>query len=193
MSTMQLVSPKMATFPHPEADAAQWESFCSMNPATWRTLVAQASTYMTSMYRESKPCEDVAPNPFACEMCPKVFRSSRALASHNRHSHQPLATSRYYADGSICRSCQMEFQTRPRLLLHFASVPRCLAAAQMSREPLTEEQVHDFDSRDRVLRLQIRKRGLPVSSQSTLPRPLSQESEPRERLNRPSGRGQGQL
>ena len=79
-----------------------------------------------------------------------------------RHGHQQLAIARYYADGSVCRSCQKEYHTRPRLLLHFASVPRCLAAAQMSREALTEEQVHTFDSRDRVLRLQNRKRGLPV-------------------------------
>merc|ERR1712194_29388 len=87
---------------------------------------------------------------FVCKMCPKAFKSARALAVHARHGHQQLAVARFYADGSVCRSCQREYHSRPRLLLHFASVPRCLTAAQMSSEPLTEEQVHDLDSRSRA-------------------------------------------
>ena len=63
----------------------------------------------------ASPCEE----PWQCDLCAKVFGSSRALAMHASREHGYRKRVRFYASGDTCPVCCQLFHTRQRLSIHF--------------------------------------------------------------------------
>eukprot|EP00435_Cladocopium_sp_Y103_P035098 s3646_g9.t1 len=94
-----------------------------------------------------------------CELCPKVFGSSQALAMHAHRDHGYKKKVRYYAAGETCPVCLQFFHTRKRLSIHLEKGPRCYSVVQACWPPMPAAEVQALDDIDKVAESQLRKNG----------------------------------
>ena len=107
-----------------------------------------------------------APNPCAplserweCEVCSKIFASTRALAMHASREHGYKKKVRYFAIGDTCQACCKMFHTRKRLSVHLEKQPRCYRVVQACWPPMPADLVEALDAEDREAEKQLRKQG----------------------------------
>ena len=94
-----------------------------------------------------------------CELCSKVFSSTRALAMHASREHGYRKKVRYYAAGNTCHVCCQLFHTRSRLAVHLEHNPKCYEIAQACWPPMQEQQVTVLDQADKDLEARLRQEG----------------------------------
>ena len=80
-----------------------------------------------------------------CDLCPKQFASTRALAMHSAREHGYKKKARYYTIGDTCQCCLQKFHTRGRLAIHLEKNTRCYATVQACWPPLPHEEVDQLD------------------------------------------------
>ena len=108
------------------------------------------------------PTQDKPPQiaeKWQCDLCSKVFASTRALAMHAARGHGYKKKVRYYAVGETCQVCCLNFHTRKRLSVHLEKQPRCFNVVAACWPPLPAEQVEALDTADRELESLLRKQG----------------------------------
>ena len=94
-----------------------------------------------------------------CDLCQKVFASTRALAMHATREHGYKKKVRYYATGGTCQACCQNFHTRKRLSVHLEKQARCYNIVTSCWPPLPATQVQTLDDEDRTHESQLRKQG----------------------------------
>eukprot|EP00438_Fugacium_kawagutii_P034473 Skav215971 [mRNA] locus=scaffold3174:31633:36537:- [translate_table: standard] len=97
--------------------------------------------------------------PWECGLCGARFATSRGLAIHAHKKHGYRDKVRYYALGTQCLACNLQFHTRPRLCRHLQVQERCMATYQACFAPAPEELVDDLDRQDRELHRVLRQQG----------------------------------
>ena len=88
------------------------------------------------------------PARFRCNHCLEVFGSRRALALHTTKMHGYRRVEQYYLHDEVCWSCKKNFHTRARAIIHLHTVPHCLEVYKRCFPPMSEEKLHELDSRD---------------------------------------------
>eukprot|EP00438_Fugacium_kawagutii_P035005 Skav208021 [mRNA] locus=scaffold2714:74524:83538:+ [translate_table: standard] len=86
---------------------------------------------------------------WTCLQCSQTFASKKALAVHSYQIHGYRARARYYALGSVCNACGMEFSSRIRLQRHLEHVDRCMQCYTAAFPPAAETTVDQLDEEDR--------------------------------------------
>eukprot|EP00435_Cladocopium_sp_Y103_P030710 s1969_g7.t1 len=105
------------------------------------------------------PASKPRPQLWQCELCPKVFGSTQALAMHAHRDHGYKKKVRYYAAGETCPVCLQFFHTRKRLSIHLEKGPRCYSVVQACWPPLPAADVQALDDSDKVVESQLRRNG----------------------------------
>ena len=183
ISVMQLASTKLENVQPPHHDVQTWENIASKFQNSWKGLLKDALPAMSVFLSRGNPQqeekqEDTHPPPqpqWMCAVCPATFKSKTAKAVHERHKHAILAPERYYARGSSCLSCQHDYHSRARLVIHLRMVPKCMSAMPLIAEPLTTDEVLALDAADRPLARANRKAGLQTFFAHLPPFPLEAE------------------
>ena len=124
-------------------------------PATalWQTIVSECA-FTTSVLDKQVPV--IAPTvvlAFACPQCSACFASDKALSQHARKLHGLKSTIQsVVGPGSVCRSCQTDFQQRFRLVAHLSDrrpgrdkCRRHYLAAESETTPEAAEILHQTD------------------------------------------------
>ena len=106
---------------------------------------------------KSKPAP--MPERWQCDLCQKVFASTRALAMHATREHGYKKKVRYYATGDTCQACCQNFHTRKRLSVHLEKQARCYNIVTACWPPLPATDVQELDDEDRIQESQLRKQG----------------------------------
>ena len=107
----------------------------------------------------------VDPVPFAtndrwqCDLCSKIFASTRALAMHASRDHGYRKKVRYFAVGTTCHVCGMMFHTRSRLAVHLEHNTKCYDVVQACWPPMPETEVAQLDQEDKLAEAALRKQG----------------------------------
>ena len=94
-----------------------------------------------------------------CDLCPKTFGSSRALAMHAARTHNYRKKVRYYAVGDECQSCLKKFHTRCRLATHYEKNERCYQAIMACWPPMPQSIVDSLDLADKEHEATLRREG----------------------------------
>lgn len=94
-----------------------------------------------------------------CDLCPKIFSSTRALAMHASRDHGYRKKVRYYASGNTCQVCGQLFHTRSRLAVHLEHNAKCYDVVQACWPPLQEAEVAELDKADKEAESALRKGG----------------------------------
>jgi hypothetical protein len=106
---------------------------------------------------KSKP--KPVPERWQCDLCQKVFSSTRALAMHAARGHGYKKKVRYFAIGNTCQACCQNFHTRKRLSVHYEKQPRCYDVVTACWPPFPSEMVQSLDTADKDDETQLRKQG----------------------------------
>ncbi|CAL1144617.1 unnamed protein product, partial [Cladocopium goreaui] len=105
------------------------------------------------------PVPFATPDRWQCDLCSKVFTSTRALAMHASRDHGYRKKVRYFAAGATCHVCNTLFHTRSRLAVHFEHNTRCYDVIQACWPPMPETEVNQLDQEDRLTEAALRKQG----------------------------------
>ena len=105
--------------------------------------------------KEVEPFEE----RWKCELCDKVFRSTRALAMHASRDHGYRKKARFFAIGATCHACCTHFHSRRRLMIHYEKANACYDRVQQCWPPLEMEVVVGLDSADKALEIDLRQQG----------------------------------
>ena len=100
-----------------------------------------------------------SPERWQCDLCSKVFASTRALAMHASREHGYRKKVRYFATGATCQVCGQMFHTRGRLAIHLEHNPKCYDVIQACWPPMPEQEVEELDRADRETEVQLRQQG----------------------------------
>ena len=108
------------------------------------------------------PAEDPQPKAteqWQCDLCQKIFCSTRALAMHASREHGYRKKVRYFASGDTCPVCCRIFHTRKRLSVHLEKQTKCYLAIQACWPPMPKAQVDELDETDRQAESHLRQQG----------------------------------
>ena len=94
-----------------------------------------------------------------CDLCNKVFQSTRALAMHASREHGYRKKVRYFAVGDTCPACCQLFHTRNRLAIHLEKNTKCYDVVQACWPPMPQAQVDLLDAEDKQTESQLRRAG----------------------------------
>ena len=109
---------------------------CQQAGATWQYQVPVAN-----------PTEG-----YACEQCPAVFDSFKALCSHVAKQHQQLSIAQYYAGSNRCRACLKTYDRRTQVLHHLKYMKtNCLVKLICVYDPMTDDELEAAQAEDRAL------------------------------------------
>ena len=106
-----------------------------------------------------EPASTILPEQWQCDLCNKIFASTRALAMHASREHGYRKKVRYYASGDTCPVCCQLFHARSRLAVHLEHNPKCYEIVQACWPPLPEEEVAQLDHDDKTAEADLRKEG----------------------------------
>ena len=106
---------------------------------------------------KSKP--QPAPERWQCDLCQKVFNSTRALAMHAARGHGYRKKVRYFAIGDTCQACGQNFHTRKRLSVHYEKQQKCYDIVTACWPPFPAAMVQSLDMADKEDEAQLRKQG----------------------------------
>ena len=106
---------------------------------------------------KSKP--QTAPERWQCDLCQKVFSSTRALAMHAARGHGYRKKVRYFAIGDTCQACGQNFHTRKRLSVHYEKQQKCYDIVTACWPPFPAAMVQSLDMADKEDEVQLRKQG----------------------------------
>lgn len=158
-----------------------WVSFVRLDP-NWKGRIRKACKLATAYHRAraehaiwqrhfdarleaagvTMPSKQQPPQPqerWQCDLCQKVFASTRALAMHAARGHGYKKKVRYYAAGDTCPACCLKFHTRKRLSIHLEKQTRCLDVVISCWPPLPAAIVEEMDTEDRETESLLRKQG----------------------------------
>eukprot|EP00973_Karenia_brevis_P008882 1202729-Karenia_brevis.AAC.1 len=109
--------PQLSELSDPAVDPAAWIHLMTQHPAEWKQLVNLYFTVDDDVSETNLQIDqDVA---YECEVCHKLFATSKARDSHMRAAHKqfnPVFSK--IGDTSICYACHVDFCSRTRLLCH---------------------------------------------------------------------------
>ena len=106
---------------------------------------------------KAKP--SMLPEKWQCDLCYKVFASTRALAMHATREHGYKKKVRYFTVGSTCHACCQDFHTRKRLSVHYEKQQKCYDVIQSCWPPFPTEMVQSLDDEDKEHEALLRKQG----------------------------------
>ena len=105
------------------------------------------------------PHQKTSSERWQCDLCAKVFTSTRALAMHASREHGYRKKVRYYAAGTTCPVCCQLFHTRNRLAIHLEKNHKCYSVVQACWPPMPQHMVDQLDQEDREVEASLRKAG----------------------------------
>ncbi|CAE7389529.1 unnamed protein product [Symbiodinium sp. CCMP2592] len=101
--------------------ADEYDKFCEVQ----RTNLA-----LWGLYRQACrafPQKACATMPWVCRMCAKSMKTKAALGAHFFKVHGRKAAYRQHGGGTICRSCNRDYRSRTKLMVHLRDTPKCVA------------------------------------------------------------------
>ena len=97
---------------------------------------------------------------FACSKCTFVGKTAAALGTHEQRKHGDRVALRRFLEDGVCRACQRQFHSRPRLLQHLHNgATACWLYILRNFEPMTLEDMKALDDQDRLLGVACHQRG----------------------------------
>jgi len=105
------------------------------------------------------PTVTPGPERWMCDLCTKVFQSTRALAMHASREHGYRKKVRYFVVGDTCPVCCQLFHTRHRLAIHLEKNPKCYDVVQACWPPMPQDQVDSLDAEDKQVEAELRRAG----------------------------------
>ncbi|CAL1165829.1 unnamed protein product, partial [Cladocopium goreaui] len=97
--------------------------------AVWqRHFDARLAAAGATIPDKAKP--QVPAEKLQCDLCHKIFASTRALAMHATREHGYKKKVRYFTVGSMCHACGQDFHTRKRLSVHYEKQQKCYDVIQ---------------------------------------------------------------
>lgn len=158
-----------------------WVRFVRLDP-NWKGRIRKATKLALSYHRsraehaiwqrhfDSKlttvgatlPVKQARPTPaerWQCDLCQKVFASTRALAMHAAREHGYKKKVRYYATGTTWQVCKQDFHTRRRLSIHYEKQAKCYEVVMACWPPMPADHVNSLDEEDRLAESELRKQG----------------------------------
>ena len=162
--------------PSLEANLPTWYRFILAAPDEWKVFVEDFCLFEMELdlaLQSKAPTRGEASGTangacsYACDVCSKVFASSRALSAHMRGAHRQRSNLRVFVDGSgTCPICRTQFASRIQALAHVserrkrAKTPTVSCRDRLEAgaiPPLNPEVVLRLDAADKAARGIARK------------------------------------
>ena len=157
------LSPKFDLMPCPDLTPSVWAALASCFGPQWLSLVRLVCCSVRPSVSSCEEGEEGNASLHSVHICPEcgtIFLSGSRLATHRWSSHRVRSQVRFYAYGTCCKACHIEFHSRKRLIHHlsFAS-KKCFYHLVLVDTPLSEEHCDVLDIQDALLSSKLRRAG----------------------------------
>ena len=125
-------------------------------------MTMEAPAEKSPQQEEGKQAAEVASGKICCHKCEKREDSVPAFMLHLFTKHGMKSHAKRKVKGTSCNYCGSDLHTRKRLLMHFATVPKCCRLLEKVEASMTVEEAEEEDKQDRAKDGYERRKRLPA-------------------------------
>ena len=135
--------------------------FCELHDTNEQHKQMLSEMGWTCRGEEMEVPHETQPESHVCGECDRSFATQAALATHQQRKHGGRVAARRWANDSVCRHCNRQFHTRPRLIQHWHhGQTDCWFRVFRGFVPMTKEQTEALDMEDKSQGKACHQRGL---------------------------------